>query len=270
MVITDEELKSLTDAIQKRHRPDFSVYEPKLWKRRIARALHVFSIRSIQEVWARILGDHSFIYSFLDEISAGQTAMFRDPILWRKLKVLIADGFFPERELSIWHAGCPTGEEVCTMGIVLKEASFPFPCNALATDISNHAIQTAKKGEYPFLKMNEYEENYRAYNPNGNVKRYFQISDEGASMNQDLIRHVQYENHNLLRGPFHKKFDIIFCRNVMIYFDNVAKRKLFERFHGSLNDGGLLIIGFHDDLLPSVDLGKFRVLDIDAKIFQKV
>jgi chemotaxis protein methyltransferase CheR len=270
MTITDDELKSLTDAIQKRHGLDFSSYEPQSLRRRITRALHVFSMESIHELWIKILRDHSFIYSFMDEISVGLTAMFRDPILWRKLRSLMRSGFFPDRELSIWHAGCSTGEEVFTMGIVLREASFPLPYKALATDISNQAIQTAMKGHYPLLKMSEYEDNYKEYNPYGNVKRYCQFSDKDASMHQDLVRHVEYENHNLISGPFDKKFDIIFCRNVMIYFDNAAKRKLFERFHSSLNDGGLLIIGFYDALLPLVDQTRYQVLDIDTKIFRKI
>lgn len=270
MTITDDELKSLTDAIQKRHGLDFSSYEPLSLKRRITRALHVFSMSSVHELWIKILREHGFIYSFMDEISVGLTAMFRDPILWRKLKSLVISGFFAERELSIWHAGCSTGEEVFTMGIVLKEAPFCFPYKALATDISNQAIETAARGQYSLTKMSEYENNYREYNPYGNVKRYFLLSDTGASMHKDLVSHVQYENHNLLSGPFDKKFDIIFCRNVMIYFDNAAKRKLFERFHQSLNDGGLLIIGFYDAVLPLVDPTRYQVLDIDAKIFRKI
>jgi chemotaxis protein methyltransferase CheR len=206
----------------------------------------------------------------MDEISVGLTAMFRDPVLWRKLRSLMRSGFFPERELSIWHAGCSTGEEVFTMGIVLKEAPFAFPYTAFATDISNQAMQTAMKGHYSLLKFGEYEQNYRAYNPYGNVRRYCQLSDQSASMHQDLIRHVQFENHNLLSGPFDKKFDIIFCRNVMIYFDETAKRKLFERFHSSLRDGGLLITGFYDAFLPLVDSTRYEVLDIDTKIFRKI
>jgi chemotaxis protein methyltransferase CheR len=270
MVITDEELKSLTDAIQKRHGLDFSSYEPLSLKRRVTRALHVFSMESIHELWVKILREHGFIYSFMDEISVGLTAMFRDPILWRELRSLMRNGFFPERELSIWHAGCSTGEEVFTMGIVLKEAPCLMSYKALATDISNQAIQTAMKGHYSLQKMSEYEDNYKGYNPYGNLKRHYQLAEDNMSMHHDLTRHVQYENHNLISGAFDRKFDIIFCRNVMIYFDNEAKRKLFERFHHSLNEGGLLIIGFYDAVLPLVDPTRYKVLDIEAKIFQKI
>jgi chemotaxis protein methyltransferase CheR len=268
--ISDEELKSLTDAIQKRHGLDFSSYEPLSLKRRIVRALHIFSMQSVHELWMRILREHGFIYSFMDEISVGLTAMFRDPILWRKMRSMIAGGFFPQKELSIWHAGCSTGEEVFTMGIVLRESMLASAYSALATDISNQAIEISKKGHYCTLKMTEYDRNYREYNPSGGVSKYYKLADGSAIMDQSLVHHVRYEHHNLINGKFNRKFDIIFCRNVMIYFDNLAKHKLIERFHGSLNDGGLLIIGFYDAVLPMIDSSRFTVLDIDAKIFQKV
>lgn len=270
MVISDEELKSLTDAIQKRHGLDFSCYEPLSLKRRVVRALHMFSMQSIHELWGRILREHAFIYAFMDEISVGLTAMFRDPILWRRMKRLATNEFLSYRNLSIWHAGCSTGEEVFTMGIVLKESKFPWRYSAWATDISNSAMETAKRGEYNVVKMEEYENNYREYNSEVGINAYYQVDGKMAAMDLKLTKHVNYAYHNLISGEFDRKFDIIFCRNVMIYFDNAAKRKLFERFHDSLNPNGLLIIGFYDAVLPMVDPSRFKVFDIETKMFQKV
>jgi len=89
-------------------------------------------------------------------------------------------------------------------------------------------------------------------------------------MDSALIKHVEFAYHNLITDSFTGKYDIIFCRNVMIYFDNGAKRKLFEKFHQSLNKNGLLIIGFYDAVLPMIDEKKYKVYDLDAKIFQKI
>ncbi|PZR33180.1 MAG: hypothetical protein DI538_18475 [Azospira oryzae] len=80
--ISDEELKSLTDAIHQRHGIDFSCYEPKSLKRRVIRSLHIFKLNAVHELWIKILKDRTFIYPFMDEISVGLTAMFRDPVLW--------------------------------------------------------------------------------------------------------------------------------------------------------------------------------------------
>lgn len=270
IVVSDEELKSLTDAINQRHGIDFSCYEPKSLKRRVVRALHIFKLNAVHELWIKILRDRSFIYPFMDEISVGLTSMFRDPVLWRKLRYLLGNELSRTPGLSIWHAGCSTGEEVFTMGIVLKESGYRWQVKAWATDMSNQAMTTAKLGEYNWLKFEEYSKNYRDYNPAGSLEKYMQKNGDLAVMDSSLIRHVEFENHNLITSPFVKKFDIIFCRNVMIYFDNDAKKKLFDRFYSSLNPGGLFIIGFYDAVLPMVDSAKFKVFDLEAKIFQKV
>lgn len=270
IVISDEELKSLTDAIQQRHGIDFSCYEPKSLKRRVVRALHIFKLNAIHELWIKILKDREFIYPFMDEISVGLTSMFRDPVLWRKMRHFLKHDLLKKNELSIWHAGCSSGEEVYTMGIVLRESGYGKPIKALATDISNQAMETAKKGEYHSMKMEEYDKNYLSFNPGSTLKKYYTEKNSSAFMDTSLIKHVTFEHHNLITGLFTKKFDVIFCRNVMIYFDNQAKQKLFDKFHQSLNPGGLFIIGFYDAVLPLIDPSKFKVIDMDAKIFQKI
>jgi chemotaxis protein methyltransferase CheR len=269
IVISDEELESLTTAIWKRHGIDFSCYEPKSLKRRIVRTLHVFGLMTVHDLWVRILKEHSFIYPFMDEISVGLTSMFRDPVLWRRMRTLLSNGLADKEKLSIWHAGCSTGEEVFTMGIVLKESAYPKPFSALASDMSNLSIATAMKGEYSLYKMQEYAQNYKAYNALSNFTNYYTSTDKSAFMNSSLVSHVKFEHHNLITSPFTGTFDIIFCRNVMIYFDSEAKRKLFDKFHASLNEGGLLVIGFYDAVLPMIDNTKYEVLDMDAKIFRK-
>jgi chemotaxis protein methyltransferase CheR len=195
--------------------------------------------------------------------------MFRDPVLWRKLKTLLSSELTLKEKLSVWHAGCSTGEEVFSMGIVLKESAYPKPFSALATDISNLSLAVAMKGEYNLLKMVEYGKNYNEYNSLNALRNYYVHSDKDAVMDRSLIRHATFEHHNLITGPFTRTFDIIFCRNVMIYFDNEAKRKLFDKFYNSLNEGGLLVIGFYDAVLPMIDSTKYEVLDMDAKIFRK-
>lgn len=270
IVLSDDELKALTGAIQKRHGIDFSCYEPKSLKRRVSRAISVFRFSSVLELWTRILKDHSFIYPFMDEISVGLTSMFRDPVLWRRLSSLLAERREDSKSLKIWHAGCSSGEEVFTMGIVLQETLPGHRCSAWATDISMQAIQTAKRGEYHRMKLNEYENNYSTYHPSGSLSDYYQPLPDSAVFDKRIIEHVTFDYHNLITDPYTKMFDIIFCRNVMIYFDNAAKIKLFDKFYRALAPGGFLIIGFYDAILPLIDEKRFSVFDIDAKIFRKV
>jgi chemotaxis protein methyltransferase CheR len=270
LTVSDEELQSLTSAIFQRHGIDFTCYERLSLKRRVIRALGVFNVDSIHALWRLILRDRSFIYSFMDEISVGLTAMFRDPILWRKMQYLLNSDLAKKKDLAIWHAGCSSGEEIYSLGIVLRESVFNNTVTAWATDISKQAIEQAQRGGYHALKFSEYEQNYKEFNPYGSLKRYSIAGDGAFQMHSDLIRHVSFEYHNLITDPFPVNQDIIFCRNVMIYFDNGAKLKLLKKFYNSLKPGGLLIIGFYDAVMPLIDPHQFDILDIEAKIFVRL
>nr|WKN39257.1 protein-glutamate O-methyltransferase CheR [Tunicatimonas sp. TK19036] len=270
ITVSDEELQSLTQAILRRYDIDFTCYEPNSLKRRIARSINVLKLESVHNLWVKLLKDRSFIYPFMDEISVGLTSMFRDPILWRTLKNDILTPLGRKDTIDVWHAGCSTGEEVYSMGIVLHEKGLLAKTKALATDISEAAMATARTGKYHELKIAEYEKNYQQYNATGLFRRYHQPNCTGHVMNKELVEHVTFKSHNLITDLPPRKFDIIFCRNVMIYFDHASKVRLIQQFHDYLNEGGYLIIGFYDALVPLIDKSKYHYTNLDAKIFQKI
>jgi len=267
--VTDEEVRSLTQSILTRYGIDFTCYEPKSLRRRIMSVLHTQNFQSIHEMWVRFLRDSTFVYTFMNGISVGMTSMFRDPVLWKTLKHKLRVDFRDRDSLTIWHAGCSTGEEVYTMGILLKETAFTSKVRATATDINQEAIQVAQQGVYHKLKMIENETNYREYNALGDFSRYYKSGDKEATMNPELISHVSFRYHNLITDSVPEKYDIIFCRNVMIYFDNAAKTKLLAKFYDALRPGGLFIVGFYDAPVHLVDENRFDLIDADARIFKK-
>ena len=269
IVITDEELHSLTHAILRRYDIDFTCYEPLSLKRRIARSVSVLQLDSIHDLWVKLLRDRSFIYPFIDEVSVGLTAMFRDPVLWSYLKEELLETLRPKDQITLWHAGCSTGEEVYTMGIVLQEKGLLTKTRGVATDISESALAVAKGGSYHELKKDEYASNYLQYHPHGLFRRYYQATDEGVHMKPALIEHVEFRMHNIITQPPPGKFDIIFCRNVMIYFDLPSKVRLLNQFYDHLHEGGYLVIGFYDALVPLIDKEKYYTVNLKAKVFQK-
>lgn len=268
--ITDEELNSLTHAILRRYGIDFTCYEPASLKRRIVRAINVLKLDSTHQLWVRLLKERDFIYPFIDEVAVGLTAMFRDPILWQTLKREALKAIPAKDQLNIWHAGCSTGEEVYSMGIVLQEAGMKIKTKAVASDMSEAALKLAQEGEYHPLKITEYEKNYATYNPLGIFKRYYSVQEQSVKMQAQLVTHVDFRLHNLVTDPIKEQYDIIFCRNVMIYFDQASKIKLLDQFYQHLNPGGLFIIGFYDALVPMISKSRYRYLNLDAKIFQKI
>jgi chemotaxis protein methyltransferase CheR len=268
--ISEEEMNALTNSIFVRYGVDFTCYEPKSLRRRIIRLMNRMDMSSIHELWIKFLREPDFKHVFMNEVSVGMTSMFRDPILWRKLRGRLNAEFRGQRSISVWHAGCSTGEEVYSFGILLKESEMIERSKALATDFNKDALEEARKGEYHRLKMIENETNYRIFNPSNTFTQYFTTDGKNDCMDNALTKHASFQYHNLITDPYPKGFDIIFCRNVMIYFDNAAKVKLLEKFYQSLNYGGYFVIGFFDTMSHLIDNDKFELVDSDAKIFKKV
>ena len=270
--ITDAEIDVLTQSILTRYGIDFTCYEPTSLKRRIVRVLSVFQFESIYSLWARMLREREFIYSFMDEISVGMTSMFRDPILWINLKRLAQQQFNNAESLSVWHAGCSTGEEVYSLSILLNELGLLNKARTFASDINQAAIREAQAGKYHKIKMIENERNFKEYNPFTGFQKYYAPSDDGryVVMDRQLIEPVSFGYHNLITDEAQSKYNLILCRNVMIYFDNQAKITLLEKFYTALKPGGYFCIGFYDTMLPLIDQHKFELIDAEAKIFRKV
>lgn len=268
--ISEEEVKSLTQVLLSKYGIDFTCYEPKSLRRRINRIMGVFQCNTVFELWSKLLKDESMVFTFMNEISVGMTSMFRDPILWKALRQRIVEDYVEKDSINLWHAGCSTGEEVYSMGIVLKETHLLQKAKGLATDMNKDAIAEAMRGTYHKIKMIANENNYREYIIGGDFTKYYTREDQHAKMDPKLIAHVNFNYHNLITDPIFGQFDIIFCRNVMIYFDNRAKSKLLDKFHAALKPGGYFIIGFYDTLLSLVDEKRFNLVDPNAKIFQKV
>lgn len=267
--ISTEELQALTEAINYRYDIDFTCYEPKSLKRRISRSLSVHKLESIHHLWQRLLHERDFIHPFIDELTVGLTSMFRDPPIWKEIKALLEERD-SIRPLHIWHAGCSTGEEVYTMSIVLKEANIRYPYKALATDLNAKFLQYAQAGTYLTDKKREFTKHYLEYNPSGNLGKY--CTEQGASftLHRQLHEHVVFKQHNLVSHIGDEKYDIIFCRNVMIYFDKTLKSKVIDQFYKQLKPGGLMIIGYFDSIFNVLDRKKFQSIDKDHKIYQKI
>ena len=267
--VTDAEVQSICQSILTRYGIDFICYEPKSLKRRIIRVINNQDLSSIHDLWVKFLRDPTFVYTFMNEISVGMTSMFRDPMLWKNLKKRMERDYLANPLFNIWHVGCSTGEEVFSMSILLKESNMLQMANAVATDFNQDAIAIARQGVYPKIGMIENENNYKNYNPLSGFDRYYKKDDNECAMDLGLINHVTFSYQNLITDPVHIPglFDIIFCRNVMIYFDTKAKEELLAKFYNALKPGGYFMIGFFDTMNYLINNDRFELVDDQAKIF---
>jgi chemotaxis protein methyltransferase CheR len=267
--ITTEELQAINRAILLRYGMDFSNYEPQSLKRRMGRALQKFEIESVFDLWKIILKDNEFIFKLIDEITVGLTELFRNPTLWTFLREEFDTKYASAPSLNIWHAGCSTGEEVYTMSIVLYEIGLLPKAKLWATDLSGQAIRTAEEGTFAEEMFASYSKNYQNYAPDKDLKQYFyKQSEQHWQVFKIFKNNISFETHNLAKDEVIGKFDVIFCRNVMIYFDETLKMKVLEKFYHVLADDGYFIIGYYD-ALPDGYENLFEGFDSANKIFKK-
>lgn len=269
VVLTDEELNSINFALISRYGMDFTNYETSSLKRRIARIMYKNKMNSVLDLWKKLLYDSDFAIQFKDEISVGMTEMFRNPSIWKYLKEKYLLKFNNFDELSIWHAGCSTGEEYYSMAIVLKEQNLTLNSKITVSDLSDRFLEAAKVGEYDLELMHKYELNYKIYNTSGSLQNYYTFKNNIATMLPAIKPKTLFVQHNLAVDEMDTKFDIIFCRNVMIYFNEKLKLQVLQNFHNSLKDNGLLIIG-HFDAMPSGFENLYKYHDASLKFFNKI
>lgn len=230
-----------------------------LVRSRLRKRLRELDMDSFEEYYDRVTGDKSGkeLSYLVDALSTNVTSFFREnkhfefikkeifPRLEKKLKSA------PGKHIHFWSAACSTGQEPYSMAITFLE-NFPRAnmrdIKILGTDISREAVQTARRGVYPRKVVKD-------VNPLL-VKKYFKsfTNDEGRRMVQvkDIVKDfVRFGILNLNRDkkfPFNKKFDVIFSRNVMIYFDNPVVERLVNRFYRYLKNDGYLFVGHSESL----------------------
>ncbi len=268
MEITDEELDAFTGAVKARVGLDFTNYEKKSLKRGLVRLMAKNECLSIKDLWVKMLRDKDMIAKYVDEILVNLTEFFRNVELWQKLRDDVLPKLNSCSKLTCWHAGCSTGEEIYSMAIVLKETFLLYKTQALATDLSAKALAKAIEGSYNNFLLPKYTAAYASYNPGGSVDKYLIKEANHFEIIPQLKKHILFQRHNLVTDEMDKKFKIIFCRNVMIYFDDVLKMNILKMFYNCLEDDGYFIIGYYD-MLPNEAKSLFKLYCPITRIYTK-
>ncbi len=264
--LSAEELDSILRALQVRYGLDFSNYEPLSLNRRMNRIIAKYQLDNALGLWRKIIYDPGFIQCFVDEVTVGLTEMFRNHDFWIKMRTEILPAHHNREDLSIWHAGCSTGEEVYSMAIVLQEEN--QTASLTATDINHTFLQSASKAYFSSIYQKTYSANYTAALGKRSLDNYYQLA--GDNMVFDRAHYsIDFQMHNLVKDEMPRTFDMILCRNVMIYFDDVLKRRVLKLFHDCLPEGGYLSIGYYD-AMPASCKDIFQVYDASCKIYQKI
>lgn len=231
---------------------DLTAYKEEQLERRLKGLLARKKIKDYAELKKVLSTDLTERKEFLEFITINVTEFFRNPELFMEFKdVIRKDLTKMGRGLKIWSAACSNGSEPYTIAMILKDISPSNSHDILATDIDPAILAKAKSGEYTELEVKNVNENY--------LKKCFTKEGNKYCIKSDIKSIVRFKQHDLISDMYESNLDVIVCRNVVIYFKNETKDKIFKRFSSSLKSGGLLFIGATESIYNYKEFGLEKV-----------
>lgn len=269
-IVKDEELDLLLNTLIETYGYDFTNYARSSLKRRVNRLLIVDKFPSFAELLYRVKADADYLKHLIEEITVNVTEMFRDPSVYKLLREEVLPVLATHPLIRIWHAGCATGEEVYSMAILLHEAGLLHKSLLYATDINPSVIENIKRGIFPLNAMKQYSENYIASGGKMDFSSYYTAAYNNARFNAELKTKMILATHNLVSDRSFNEFQLILCRNVLIYFDKPLQDKIFILFDDSLEKLGFLVLGAKENIRFSTVASKFLQINKVEKVWRKI
>jgi two-component system CheB/CheR fusion protein len=251
-----EPLHVIFKLLRQRTGHDLSQYKQSTLHRRIARRMAIHTIATLARYTDFLRQNPQEIDLLFNELLIGVTSFFRDAPVWEHLAQVALPELLAQRttepKLRAWVIGCSTGEEAYSLGIVFTETAqrlpqpHDFELQIFASDLSPHAIATARRGEYPASITSDVS--------TGRLERFFSAHGTHYQINKDIRDMVLFAQHDVTLDPPFTRLDLITCRNLLIYFDAALQRRLIPLFHYCLRPDGLLLLG------SSETVGRFHHL----------
>lgn len=268
-VIKSTELDSLLEAIRFAYGYDFTEYAQASVARRVDHFMKANKIPDIQELGKLFLRNETAFAHFVQEFTVNVTEMFRDPSFYKILREKVMKRLATYPFIKVWIAGCSTGEEVYSIAIILKEEGLLDRSVIYATDINQRALQAAKEGVFSLDLMKKYTINYQKSGGKGSFSDYYIAKYGSALIDKSLRQNIVFAPHNLAVDRSFNEFQLILCRNVLIYFNQSLQNKAITLFYESLCSFGFLALGNKESLLFSDKRKSFGDIDKKEKIFIK-
>lgn len=228
---------------------NLSLYKERQMKRRIETLMTRVGYKNFEDYFQGIKKDEKLLRSFVSYLTINVSEFYRNPNQWEvfeKDMIPYLQNKFGSR-LNIWSAACSTGDEPYTIAMILARH---LPLNKIriqATDIDEDVLQFAKEGFYSARSLERL--------PKDLLNKHFEKQGDGYQIKDDIKACVEFKKHNLLEDRYPTGMHMIVCRNVVIYFTDEAKDKVYRQFNQTLNPGGVLFIGSTEQIIHAKDLG---------------
>lgn len=246
--------------VDRRHDINLSLYKETQMKRRITTLRNKRGFSSFVRYFEAMNNDSELMKEFIDRLTINVSEFFRNKNRWDVLKDKVVPSLIHNNNsrLSIWSAACSTGEEPYSLALLFKEHFPHVRIEIMATDIDSNALQTANKGVYSEQSLKEVAPYIK--------QKYFTKKEDMYVIDPALKKNITFTKHNLLADRYPANYDLIVCRNVLIYFTDEAKEKIYKGFSNTLKENGVLFVGSTEQIFTPE---KYDLKLLDTFFYQK-
>ena len=263
----DIHLTQFLQNIYDRYGYDYRDYHKQHILRRIEYSYKTLNVKSFNQFQEMVLKDKVIFENLFLDISVNVTTFFRNPDVYEELKRYLKEHFKNKESIKVWCAGCSSGEEPYSVAILLHELGLWERSLIYATDINDIVLQFAKNGAYSNKSYKLFKEYYYKANNNQDFDSYFNHYDNFVTIKDIFKKRILFFKHNLVTDGVLNEFQLIICRNVLIYFNKDLTIKVFDLFDRSLQDGGVLLLGESETFYYNKK--NYQPIDKSKKIFIK-
>ena len=267
--LEDIELDLLLEGIMRRYGLDFRGYARMSLRRRVWNMVHAQKLGTLSALQGKVLHDPSAMEELLQHLSVNTTTMFRDPSFFAAFREKVVPHLFSAPFVRIWHAGCSTGEEVYSLAILLTEAGLYERSRIYATDMNAAVVEKAKAGIFPMEHMREYTANYLRAGGTSAFSDYYTANYDHAIFKASLRKNIVFAQHNLVSDGTFNEFNVILCRNVLIYFGTELQGRVYRLLHQSLRRFGVLALGRGETLRHTVIENEYDEIDMQERLYRR-
>ena len=264
------EIELLLEAIERHYGFDFRGYALGSLRRRLWRTAAEEGVQSISGLQEKVLHDPAAMERLLTSLSVNVTTMFRDPSFYVAFREHVVPLLRTYPFIRIWNAGCSTGEETYSLAILLQEDGLYERSRIYATDFNSDVLARARAGELPLDRMQEYTQNYQHAGGTRDFSAYYAVDGTIAKLDPGLSEHVVFAQHNLASDRSFNEFNVVLCRNVLIYFGRDLQRRVHRLFYESLSRFGVLGLGQKETLRFTGLEDCYEELDPREKLYRRV
>ncbi|MBC8623260.1 MULTISPECIES: CheR family methyltransferase [Bacillus] len=237
---------------------DLALYKEAQMKRRLTSLYEKKGYGDFREFALALEKNEALLQETLDRMTINVSEFYRNYKRWEVLEKTILPLLKPAKTLKVWSAACSTGEEPYTLSMILSRQKGLSDYQIIATDIDDKVLAKAKEGVYQERSLQEVPKEIK--------ELYFTQDGNRFAVKDEIKKNIRFQKHNLLADAYEKDFDIIVCRNVLIYFTEEAKERIYHKFSGSLKNNGVLFVGSTEQIFNPE---KYGFQSTDTFFYQK-